>query len=96
MKYFVTVALPGAPPDLLGRLLVPAPRELPTLRDADAWSRRNADSWRDSLLPNETYFTAWILDEEGVPARTLEFPSGLGAEPTTLDRKTLRRLRAGR
>ena len=95
MKYLLTVALPGAFPILFGRHLAPA-REFLRLRDADAWACRNADSFRDSLLPNETYFTAWILDEDQEVMRTLEFPSGLGAEPTVLGRKTLRRLRAGR
>lgn len=89
MKYLLTVALPAAPPSLIGRLLVPEPREFPTVREADAWSRRNADSWRDALLPGETYFTAWILDELRVPVRTLEFPSASGAEPVVLGRKAL-------
>ncbi len=95
MRYLVTVAIPAAPPALVGRVLVHQ-RPVATRREARAFVNRNADTWRDAMEPGETHFTAWLVNDEDETVRAITFDRTLGAPGVELGRDTLRAMRAAR
>ena len=93
MSYWTTVAVPCAPPSLVGRLLVPTPHAESTLRDVRSWMRRNAKTWTDALLPGEPGFTGFVVDQDGEPALTVEYGLDADAEPVEHTRAELAAMR---
>ena len=93
-RFSVIVAIPCAPPILIGREL--ARRECRTMRDVRAWVSRNAATWCDALDPGTSGFTAFVTDDDGEPAFALESARDPDAEPIEHDREDLEEMRAMR
>lgn len=92
MRYSVVVAARSPVTGRPERLLVPAPRQVATLREARSWLDRMALTWLAALHPAEFSFIGLVVDDEGAPACSVEYPLD-GSEPVDLDRDELRELR---
>jgi hypothetical protein len=92
MRYSVTVLARSLVADRGGRLLVPEPRHVATLREARAWLDRMSLTWIDALLPSESSVVGLIVDDDGRPACSVEYPRD-GSAPIDLDRDELREMR---
>lgn len=92
MRYSVTVLARSLVADRGGRLLVPEPRPVSTLRAARSWLDLNQLTWIGALLPTEASFVGLIVDDDGRPAASIEYPRD-GSEPIDLDRDELREMR---
>ncbi len=96
MSYSVTVTAKSLLPARAARLLVPDPREVSTIREARAWLSRMAGTWCAALLPTEAGFIGLVVDEDGKPARTIEYGVDPDVEPVEHDRDALAAMRGGR
>ena len=96
MRYSVTVLARSLMPARGGRPLVPEPRGHATLAQARGWVWRNAATWCSALLPTEEGFSAFVLDEDGSEALTLEYGRDPDAQPVEHDRESLREMKAAR
>ena len=88
----VVVALPGAPPTWIGRVL--ASRVMPRA-EARAWVDRNADTFRSVLEPGESRFLAVATDRNGRLVFVREYGRKTDSKPTEYRRAALREMRGG-
>lgn len=98
MRYAVTVFARSLLPTRGGRLLVPEPRRVATLRAARVWLDMMRPTWGSApaLLPSEEGFTGAVLDEDGSEALALDYLRDSNADPIKHDREDLREMRAMR
>jgi len=96
-SYTVTVAARSLVPAREERLLMPAPRPVATLREARAFLQRMRPTWLGSecLLPTESGFVGYVVDDEGVAALSIEFGRD-GEEPIEHGREELEAMRSRR
>lgn len=96
MRYSITTVARSLIPSIGGRPLVREPYRVATLTAARAWVSMMAPTWRnpETLLASEAGFTAFVLDADGAPALTLEYPRDPDAEPIEFDRGELREMNA--
>jgi len=92
-RYSVTVAGRATEPGRCGRLLVPEPRAVASLREARRWMSRMAATWCAALLPSEEGFSGFVLDDDGTEALALEYGRDPDALPVEHDRDDLEELK---